>query len=175
MNSIVLMVALSTGGLALSQDVSQDLANLKRAVEELQKGQNQQQVDALKQTIGELRQRLIEQRLEAIHRAVKELKEERASMKHPAIRVMPLASPRTLVRVRVPAGATLYANDREIPLGSPSSVFVTPPLEPGREYSYDFKVVVARKEGKAVTRTQRVSFRPGTEVHLVYEDMKQED
>jgi len=174
MYSIVLVAALGTGDLALSQGVSQDLADLKRAIEELQKGQQQQQVDALKQTISELRQRLIEQKLDAIHRAVKELKEERASMKHPAIPVMPLAPPRALVHVRVPAGATLYANDQEIPLRSPSSVFVTPALEPGREYSYDFKVV-ARKEGKAVTRTKRVTIRPGTEVHLVYEDMKQED
>jgi len=174
MYSIVLVAALSAGGPAPGQDVSQDLADLKRSVEELQKGQNQQQIDALKQTIGELRQRLIEQRLEALHRAVQELKAGGASMKHPAIRAMPLPPPRALVHVRMPAGAKFYANDREMPLLSPDTVFATPPLEAGKEYFYDFKVV-ARQEGKTVTRTKRVGIRPGMEVRLAYEDMKEED
>jgi len=170
--SILLAAALGGGSSLPSQDVGRELADLKRSVEEMQKEQNQQQIDALKQTINELRQRLIEQRLEALYRAVQELKGG-PPMRSPAPLPAPSLLPRTLIQVRLPAGATFYANDREMPVSSTNPVFVTPPLEPGKDYFYDFKVIV-RREGKTVIRTKRVAIRPGTEVRLVYEDLKEE-
>jgi len=172
--SIVLAAALTGGGSLPSQDVGQELADLKRSVEEMQKEQNQQEVDALKQTIHGLRQRLIEQRLEDLSRAVQELRRG-ASMSPPAPPFPgPSLLPRTLIHLRVPPGARFYANGREMPVSSTSPVFVTPPLDPGKEYFYDFRVTVGG-EGKAVTRTKRVAIRPGTEVRLAYAEMTEEE
>ena len=132
MYSIVLVAALIRRGLGARPGC---LPGSRRSEEigrrNSRRGRTSNRSTVPKQTIGELRQRLIEQRLEALHRAVQELKAGGASMKHPAIRRLPLPPPRAVVHVRMPAGAKFYANDREMPLLSPDTVFATPPPRGG--------------------------------------------
>jgi uncharacterized protein (TIGR03000 family) len=75
-----------------------------------------------------------------------------------------------MICTEVPAGAAVYANDQEMPVTSPVLSFVTPELEPGRDYYYDFRVVASR-DGKTVTRVKRVTVHPGEVVRMAYADM----
>ena len=175
------------------------LEELKRAVEQLRKAQHEQQVEGLKQTIQELRSEITDEKIDEVRRAVEERRREdrrarpgprfwmegpwRFRMERgpsrfrmrggPPRRTMPRAAPpgrRALVRVSLPANATLFANDREVPLAARQSTFVTPELEPGQPYYYDFRVRVKR-DGQTMTRTKRVAVRPGAVVRLSYDEM----
>jgi len=174
MYSVVLAAVLSTGGTAPGWDTSEELKDLKDSVEEVRKGQTKQRVEALKQTIADLRQRLIEQKLDDLRWAVEEVKHGGLGVLPYPVPVMPRVAPssgRATVHLKVPAGATVTVNDKDISLPSPSATFVTPVLEPGREYYYDFKVT-AREDGKPVTRTKRVTVRAGAVVRVAYEEME---
>jgi uncharacterized protein (TIGR03000 family) len=69
------------------------------------------------------------------------------------------ASPAVLT-VEVPAGASLYINGRLMRTSSARRTFDTPPLEPGRAYSYLLRAEVVRG-GRRVSETRRVEVRAG--------------
>ena len=65
----------------------------------------------------------------------------------------------TLV-VNLPADATLTIDDEATASTSGNRVFVTPPLENGREFHYTLKAKIVR-DGQVQTTTQRVAVRAG--------------
>ncbi len=77
----------------------------------------------------------------------------------------PVAAP-TLpasITVTVPAGASLYVDDRKNLSTEPVRRFTTPPLPAGREFAYQFKVEVVRN-GLPESVTQKVTFRAGEQL-----------
>ena len=73
----------------------------------------------------------------------------------------------------VPAGANFVVNNKEVPVPAVNPVFVSPPLEPGKEYFYDCKVATVLQDGKNVTKIKRVKVRPAGElVRINYEEME---
>jgi uncharacterized protein (TIGR03000 family) len=176
------------------------LEELKRSVEKLRKEQHEQQVEGLEQTIKQLRSEKTDEKIDEVRRAVEERRREHRGAHHgprfrmegpwrfwmergpsrfrmrggPPRRPMPRAAAaprhRAVVRVSLPANATLFANDREVPLAARQTTFVTPELEPGQPYYYDFRVRVKR-DGQTMTRTKRVPVRPGSVVRLSYDEM----
>jgi uncharacterized protein (TIGR03000 family) len=176
MYTIVLATLLSTGNTAPAADIYEDIRDLKKTVEEIKTNQTQFRMDELKSTIADLRQRLMDEKLDELRREIWDLKlEETGREPPPVLPVMPhpasSSEPRALLQLRLPAGASLVANDKEIALPSPNAAFVTPPLEPGKDYYYDCKVTVTR-DGKPVTRVKRVTVRAGTLARLDYDAME---
>ena len=179
MYTIVLAAALTTGNAAPGADIYQDIRDIKREVEELRKGQRELEVEGLKLVIAGLRERITDEKLAELRRDIQVLRYEdvvpgavtavplpRAS----AAGLTPLVG-RTVVSLKVPPGATFYANDQPVTLTSTTPMFITPPLEPGRDYVYDFKVT-ATEDGKTVTRVKRVTVRAGGLVRVNYEEME---
>jgi uncharacterized protein (TIGR03000 family) len=70
---------------------------------------------------------------------------------------------RATITVKLPAGATLYVDDRRSPSQEPVRSFATPPLPAGREFAYLIKAEVVRN-GQPETLTQKVPFRAGERV-----------
>ncbi|HXG08557.1 MAG TPA: TIGR03000 domain-containing protein [Gemmataceae bacterium] len=64
------------------------------------------------------------------------------------------------IQVALAADARLYVDGEPVALTSTTQSFLTPQLEPGREYFYTFKAEAIR-DGKTVSETRRVSFRAG--------------
>jgi len=64
--------------------------------------------------------------------------------------------------VQMPAGAKLSINQKACQGSSSTRTFVSPPLEPGKDYYYTFKAEVVR-DSETVTATQRVAVRAGEE------------
>jgi uncharacterized protein (TIGR03000 family) len=52
-----------------------------------------------------------------------------------------------------------------------TSLFLTPPIQPGEEYVGTFEVT-ATLDGESITRVKRLTVGPGTEARLAFEDMK---
>ena len=49
-----------------------------------------------------------------------------------------MPSPRqALIHLKVPAGATLFVNDKQV---DPAPTFLTPELEPEKDYNYEFPI-----------------------------------
>ena len=57
--------------------------------------------------------------------------------------------------------------DREIPGTGPVRVFVSPPLEPGREYIYDL-VIEMNRNGKVVRDQQTIRFQAGKAANVTF-------
>ena len=70
---------------------------------------------------------------------------------------------RATITVKLPAGATLYVDDRKSPSQEPVRSFATPPLPAGREFAYLIKAELMRN-GQPETLTQKVPFRAGERV-----------
>jgi uncharacterized protein (TIGR03000 family) len=66
------------------------------------------------------------------------------------------------VRVYLPADATLTVDDQATTSTSATRSFVTPPLEPGKDYYYTFRAEFPRGS-QTVTVTERVAVRAGRE------------
>jgi len=172
MYSIVLAAFLATGNAAPGQDVREDIKDLQKSIEEMRKAQTESRFEEMKQTIAALRQRLIEEELAELRRDIRNLQPwgRPYGMPPSPVPIMPFAQ-RATISLQVPPGAMLFVNDKEIALPSPNPSFVTPALETGRDYYYDFKVTVLQ-DGKSVTRIKRVVVRAGAVVALAYEDME---
>lgn len=182
MYGVVLAAFLTTGGATPAQDYDA-LRDLKRSVEQLRRQETATEVEELKQVIADLRMRLVEQRINEVRLAVDEARfEEPWRYGWREWRTAPIALPapsagagnrRAMIYLSAPAGVAVAANGQTInlPTRTESPSFVTPPLEPGRDYYYDFKVT-AEKDGKTVTRTKRVTVHPGSVVRLSYADMQ---
>jgi uncharacterized protein (TIGR03000 family) len=62
--------------------------------------------------------------------------------------------------VNLPADATLTIDDEATASTSGNRVFVTPPLETGKEFHYTLKAKIVR-DGRVQTTTQQVAVRAG--------------
>jgi uncharacterized protein (TIGR03000 family) len=176
MYGMLLATLLTADNAVLSTDIYEDIQELKKSVQEVRKEQSQARVDELQQTIARLRERLLAEKLDELRRNIQDLRYEGGSYPGGAwpMPLMPRALPfgqRALISLQVPPGVLLSVNDREINLPSVNPSFVSPALEPGRDYVYDFKVTLMQ-DGKPVVRTKRVTVRPGAVVRLNYEDME---
>jgi uncharacterized protein (TIGR03000 family) len=69
--------------------------------------------------------------------------------------------------VRLPADARLVVEDREIPGTGPVRVFVSPPLEPGKDYIYDLAIELNRN-GKVVRDQQSIRFQAGKTANVTF-------
>ena len=181
MYTIVLAAVLTTGNAAPAADLYEDLRDLKKEVEGLRREQSLSRDEALKLVIAGLRQRITDEKLDELRRDIRDLKEEELTPRavhlplhmhhmHGMASLEPIGH-RAVVSLQVPAGATFYVNDKEVALPTANPTFITPPLEPGRDYFYECKVTVT-EDGKAVTRTKRVKVRAGGTVQLKYEEME---
>ncbi|HEY7423055.1 MAG TPA: TIGR03000 domain-containing protein [Gemmataceae bacterium] len=175
MYTIVLAAVLTTGNAAPAADIYEDIRDLKREVEGLRQDQSQFRAEALKLVIAGLRQRLTDEKLDELRRDIRTLKYEEVvtgvPLHMPGVTSLEPVGNRTVVSLQVPAGATFYVNDKEVTLLTTNPSFITPPLETGKDYYYDFKVTVT-EDGKAVTRIKRVKVRAGGVVQLNYADME---
>jgi uncharacterized protein (TIGR03000 family) len=174
MYSIVLAMALAPGN-AAPADIDTDIRELKRQVAELRKDQAQAEIDELKLVVNSLRQRITDDKLDEIRRDLFIFHREREMFHaHSRAFYMPLADQnihRATVAVEIPAGASFTVNNNEVYVPPVDPVFVTPPLEPGKDYFYDCKVTVTR-DGKNVTKTKRVRVHAGELVRINYDDME---
>jgi uncharacterized protein (TIGR03000 family) len=83
-----------------------------------------------------------------------------------ATSVPPVTVPSTasaVVTVVVPDNAEVWFNDTRTRSTGPVRTFDTPPLGPGRQYSYDVKASW-QENGRTVTQTQDVAVSPGARV-----------
>ncbi len=180
MYTMVLAAVLTTGNAAPGADIYADIRDLKKEVQELKRGQTQLRDDELKLVIASLRQKLTDEKLDELRRDIRTLRYEEM-IAGVGVAPLPLPTPRTaslepigqrtVISMQVPAGATFSVNNMDIPLRTATPVFITPPLEPGRDYFYDVKIT-AVEDGKTVTRTKRVTIRAGEVVQLNYADME---
>lgn len=175
MYSIVLAMALAPGNVGPAADINEEISDLKRAIAELRENQKETRIDELKLVVASLRQRLTDQKLDELRRDVLALRHE-DEMFH-AARMMYHMPPaghdlgRATIAVEVPSGASFVVNNKEIAVPAVNPVFVTPQLEPGKDYFYDCKVTVSR-DGKNVTKTKRVKVRAGELIRINYDDME---
>jgi uncharacterized protein (TIGR03000 family) len=72
---------------------------------------------------------------------------------------------RATITVKLPAGATLFVDDRKSPSSEPVRRFSTPPLPGGREFAYLMRAEIVRN-GQTETFTQKVPFRAGERVDV---------
>lgn len=82
------------------------------------------------------------------------------------------AAERATITVKLPAGATLYVDDRKSPSAEPVRSFSTPPLPTGREFAYLLKAEVVRN-GHPESLTQKVPFRAGERVIVDFTSLGQ--
>jgi uncharacterized protein (TIGR03000 family) len=176
MYSIVLAMALAPGN-AAPADIDSDIRELRRSIAELRQEQAQTEIDELKQVVNSLQRRVTDDKLDEIRRDLFLMQREREMLHmhsvHSRAFYMPMADHnihRATVAVEIPAGAAFAVNNQDIYVPPTEPVFVTPPLEPGRDYFYDCKVTVTR-DGKSVTKTKRVRVHAGELVRINYNDM----
>jgi uncharacterized protein (TIGR03000 family) len=70
------------------------------------------------------------------------------------------------LHVVVPADAKVWFDDKATQQTGPERYFESPPLTPGKEYSYDIKVQWRDRNGKEVTRTRHVDVRANSAVNV---------
>lgn len=177
MYGLLLATLMTADNAVLGADIQEDIQELKKSVQELRKQGTEARIDELHETIARLRERLVEEKLDELRRNIRELRNEGIGYGSPPlpfpVPVMPRSQPterRAVISLRVPAGAAISVNDQ--PLALPANpVFVSPPLELGRDYFYDFKVSLLQ-DNKEVVRMKRLTVRPGEAVQLNYEDME---
>jgi uncharacterized protein (TIGR03000 family) len=76
------------------------------------------------------------------------------------------------VVVQAPLDARLTVNGQAMTRTAAEQTFTTPALEPGQLYSYVFQAEATR-DGRAVTRTQRVTVRAGEESRVDFMDLSE--
>lgn len=175
MYGIVLAMVLAPGGAAPAADLETDIRDLKRSVAQLRTEQNDARIDELKLVIRGLRQQITDDKLDELRRDIFALRWEDEFI-HGGSMMLPMpltqtAGPnRATVNVEIPAGATFVVNDQRVAVPPMNPTFVTPPLEPGKDYFYECKVT-CNLDGKPATRTKRVRVRAGEVVRVNYENM----
>jgi len=175
----------SQGGGTGGQETERSLRDLKKEIENLRKEQEKRRIEGLKNKIEELRAEKTEQKIEELRRAI----ERMHGAPHGGTRLLPvplhkdllpLPPPRSselppprqgTVHLKVPAGATLFVNGKQL---DPAPTFLTPELEPEKDYHYEFRVKVTDGD-KETTRVKQVSLRAGSVVHVDYDDMVSAD
>jgi uncharacterized protein (TIGR03000 family) len=81
---------------------------------------------------------------------------------------MEVSAPATIT-VSLPADAVLFVDDKPTTSASAERTFVSPELQPGKEYYYTFKVEVMR-DGKKTVMEKRVDVMAGKEIKVKFED-----
>ena len=172
MFSVVLAMVLAPGTAAPAADIETELRDLKRSIAQLRAEQNDTRIEELKLVIAGLRQKITDEKLDELRRDVLTMRGEEFVRGRRMMYYMPMATEanRATVSVEIPGAATFVVNDQQVAVPALDPTFVTPPLEPGKDYFYDCKVTVNR-DGKPETRTKRVRVRAGEDVHINYEDM----
>ena len=83
----------------------------------------------------------------------------------------PAESPSTAlpvhIEVRVPAGAEIWFDDEKTVQAGTVRLFVSPPLPPGRDYTYEVRARW-REDGSEVTQSRRVTVRAGQQVSVTF-------
>jgi uncharacterized protein (TIGR03000 family) len=79
----------------------------------------------------------------------------------PAATPRPAAASEVSFLVRAPAGAALWVNGERSGKGGPDHDIVSAGLQPGRTYTYDFRVEYVTPDGRQVERSRTVSARAG--------------
>lgn len=69
------------------------------------------------------------------------------------------------IDVRVPAGAKIWIGGKETTQGGESRSFVSPPLEPGSDYTYDIRATW-KEGGRTVERKRHVTVHAGDRLNL---------
>jgi uncharacterized protein (TIGR03000 family) len=175
MYSILLATVLATGPATPAADIYEDIRDLKKSVAELRVEQNEARIAELKLIIAGLREKITDEKLDEIRRDVRLLQQRgvvygAVPLPLRSLRGAPTGT-RATIAVEVPAGATFIVDKKEIPVPAVNPTFVTPPLEPGKDYFYDCKVTVER-DGKSVTKVKRVKVHAGEVIRLVYDEME---
>jgi uncharacterized protein (TIGR03000 family) len=80
------------------------------------------------------------------------------------------AADQATVIVQLPADARLYVDGQKADLTSAKRSFVTPSLEPGRDYYYTIKAE-ADRDGSTVSRSRRVIIRAGQVARVDFGDL----
>jgi uncharacterized protein (TIGR03000 family) len=163
----------SSGGGGSSGDVTQSLQELKKSIEEVKKEHNKIRIDALKLTAEELRLKATEQKIDEIRRNLEEMRQRMpAPLLPPARPRQELPPPQPgKVLLDVPADARVLINNQQI---DSATAFLTPALEPGREYAVTVQALL-RRDGRNLNRVKRLSLRAGQVVRLAYNDMEGAD
>jgi len=79
---------------------------------------------------------------------------------------------RATITVKLPAGATLFVDDRKSPSTEAVRRFSTPPLPTGRDFAYLMRAEIVRN-GQTETFTQKVPFRAGERVDVDFSTIGQ--
>lgn len=74
-------------------------------------------------------------------------------------------APATLI-VNLPANARLSIDGHATRATSAQRIFISPPLEPGRDYVYNLRAEITREDGQPTTTTQQVMVRAGQETRV---------
>jgi uncharacterized protein (TIGR03000 family) len=74
------------------------------------------------------------------------------------------------VVVQAPLDVRITVNGQETTRTAAEQTFTSPALEPGQTYAYEFRAEATRN-GRAMTRTQRVTVRAGEESRVDFTDM----
>jgi len=69
--------------------------------------------------------------------------------------------------VRLPLGAVIWFNNTQMPQTGALRSFASPPLEPGKDYSYQVKVSW-HEGGRDVTHTRNVTVHAGDRLNLAF-------
>jgi uncharacterized protein (TIGR03000 family) len=81
---------------------------------------------------------------------------------------------RAILRVHLPADVTLFVEGKRTNSVSNIRQFVSPPLDPNKDYHYTLRAEMTR-DGKTLTTTRRVEVRAGKteEVYLNFSDLNE--
>lgn len=176
MYGILLVTLLTADNAVIGADIYEDVQELRKSVQELRKQESQARIDELQQTIARLRERLVEEKLDELRRDIRALRYEGTvytgvALPMPMMPRSQAQTQRAVISLQVPPGAEVSVNDQELNLPSVNPSFVSPPLEGGRDYFYDFKIKLIQ-DNKMVVRTKRLTVRSGVVVRLNYNDME---
>src|SRR4051812_3720305 len=80
------------------------------------------------------------------------------------------APQRAHVTVQLPADAKLYVEGVLCPKTGATRSFDSPPIQPGRSYSYELRAEIER-DGKTVADTKTIKVRPGQTTELDWRDL----
>jgi uncharacterized protein (TIGR03000 family) len=129
----------------------------------------------LKLTAGELRLKATDQKIDEIRREIEELRRRTpAPVMPPAPRAprpqLPPPQPGKVL-LDMPADSLVLINNKQI---DSATAFLTPALEPGREYAVKVEALL-RRDGRNLNRVKQLSLRAGQVARLAYNDMEADD
>jgi uncharacterized protein (TIGR03000 family) len=105
---------------------------------------------------------------DAIRDALKKLRQKKKEENPAPSDTLVSSSPRPArITVNLPTDARLYIDNVFCPLTSSTRSFPTPPLQPGREFSYTLRAEVTR-DGQTRVQSQRITVGAGRQVNVEF-------